>query len=127
MAKAPKKFETAYREHLTDAQRRHVLETMQRTLQRETTLGEIVDAAAELGWGDAMNELTLSDLARSLLDGEARLRADAIDEDAEAVFGDDVIEERVTATPPARAKKKTAAKKKPAAKKKTAAKKKRAR
>ena len=28
VAKAPKKFETAYREHLSQAQRRHVLQTM---------------------------------------------------------------------------------------------------
>ena len=58
---------------------------MQQTLRRDTTLGEIVDAATELNWGDAMNELTLADLAKALLSGEARLRADAIDEDAEAV------------------------------------------
>ena len=109
MTKA-KSFETAFMKHLPAAQRRHVLATMQQTLRRDTTLGEIVDAAADLDWGDAMNELTLADLAKALLSGEARLRADAIDEDAEAVFGDDVIEERVTASPPA-------AKKKPAAKK----------
>ena len=63
MSKSGKDFERAFNKHLPAAQRRHVLATMQQTLKRETTLGEVVDAAAALGWGDAMNELTLSDLA----------------------------------------------------------------
>ena len=40
MTKA-KSFETAFMKHLPAAQRRHVLATMQQTLRRDTTLGEI--------------------------------------------------------------------------------------
>lgn len=60
-------FEESYRRHLALEQRKAVLETIARELDPETTLGDIVDAAQELGWGDAMGDLNLGDLAVALL------------------------------------------------------------
>ncbi len=47
-----------------------MLDTIARELTPETTLGDIVDAAQDLGWGDSLGELRLADLAGALL-GEA--------------------------------------------------------
>jgi hypothetical protein len=63
-------FEDSYRRHLVVEQRKAVLETIARELSPTTTLGDIVDAAQELGWGDAMGELSLGDFAEALLGGE---------------------------------------------------------
>lgn len=64
-------FEDSYRRHLVVEQRKAVLETIARELNPGTTLGDIVDAAQELGWGDAMGELSLGEFAEALLGGEA--------------------------------------------------------
>ena len=72
-------FEESYRRHLVLEQRRAVLETIARELNPATTLGDIVDAAQELGWGDAMGELNLGDLAVALL-GESDTGAPARDD-----------------------------------------------
>ncbi|WAS93406.1 hypothetical protein [Nannocystis punicea] len=63
-------FEDSYRRHLVVEQRKAVLETIARELSPTTTLGDIVDAAQELGWGDAMGELSLGEFAEALLGGE---------------------------------------------------------
>ncbi len=70
MADDERGFEQAFRSNLLPAQRREILATLRATLKRETTLGQIIDAAESLGWGEAMGDLRLADLARSLLLGE---------------------------------------------------------
>ncbi len=72
-------FEDSYRRHLVIEQRKAVLETIARELNPATTLGDIVDAAQELGWGDAMGELNLGDLALALF-GESAVVAPAGDD-----------------------------------------------
>ena len=59
-------FEDAYQDHLKLEQRREVLETLREALERSTTLGEVIDAAETVGWGEAMGDLRLSDLANAL-------------------------------------------------------------
>jgi len=60
-------FDDSFRRHLAVEQRRAVLDTIARELTPETTLGDIVDAAQDLGWGDSLGELRLADLAGALL------------------------------------------------------------
>jgi hypothetical protein len=60
-------FEDSYRRYLVPEQRKAVLETIARELSPTTTLGDIVDAAQELGWGDAIGEMNLGELAQALL------------------------------------------------------------
>jgi hypothetical protein len=69
-------FDDSFRRHLVIEQRRAVLDTIARELRPDTTLGDIVDAAQELGWGDNLGELSLSDLALALL-GDAEPAAEA--------------------------------------------------
>jgi hypothetical protein len=110
-------FEHSFKKHLVPEQRREILETLRATLKRETTLGEIVDAADELGWSDAMGELRLSDLAGALVSRQP----DDVELDTDE---DDAPQEPVELAVAAnkRAGKKKATKKK-AAKKKAAKKK----
>jgi hypothetical protein len=63
-------FEDSYRRHLAVEQRRAVLDTIAHELTPDTTLGDIVDAAHDLGWAEGLGELCLSDLAIALF-GEA--------------------------------------------------------
>lgn len=66
-----------------------MLDTIARELEPETTLGDIVDAAQDLGWGDSLGELRLSDLASALLgEGQASPREPA---SREAPFRDALI------------------------------------
>ncbi len=66
-----------------------MLDTIARELTPETTLGDIVDAAQDLGWGDSLGELRLSDLASALLgEGQAPPREPA---SREAPFRDALI------------------------------------
>lgn len=58
-------FDDSYRRHLAIEQRRAVLDTIARELGPDTTLGDIVDAAQELGWNE-VGELCLEDLAAAL-------------------------------------------------------------
>ncbi len=60
-------FDDALRRHLAPAQTRAVLEVIASDLDPDTTLGEVIDAAEDLGWGDAMGEICLADLAGALL------------------------------------------------------------
>lgn len=65
-------FEQTFKKHLASEQRREVMSTLRATLRRDTTLGEVVDAATKVGWSEAMGELTLADLANALLDERSR-------------------------------------------------------
>jgi len=67
-------FEDSYRRHLAVEQRRAVLDTIAHELTPDTTLGDIIDAANDLGWADGLGELCLSDLAIALF-GEADVDA----------------------------------------------------
>lgn len=70
-------FEDSYRRYLVPEQRKAVLETIARELSPTTTLGDIVDAAQELGWGDAIGEMNLGELAQALLGGPPVAQAPA--------------------------------------------------
>lgn len=70
-------FEDSYRRYLVPEQRKAVLETIARELSPTTTLGDIVDAAQELGWGDAIGEMNLGELAQALLGGPPVAQAQA--------------------------------------------------
>lgn len=59
-------FEDSFRRHLAVEQRRAVLDTIAHELTPDTTLGDIVDAAHDLGWADGLGELCLADLAVAL-------------------------------------------------------------
>lgn len=63
-------FESTYRRHLVVEQRRAVLEALAERLGPSVTMGDVLDAAEGLGWGDPMGDLTLADLAAALLDSE---------------------------------------------------------
>ena len=67
-------FEDSYRRHLAVEQRRAVLDTIAHELTPDTTLGDIIDAAHDLGWADGLGELCLSDLAIALF-GDADVDA----------------------------------------------------
>lgn len=64
-------FEASYRRHLGVEQRRAILEALADELDPDTTIGEVLDAAAALGWGDQMGDLNLADLGEALLDADA--------------------------------------------------------
>ena len=79
-------FDDSFRRHLAVEQRRAVLETIAHELTPDTTLGDIVDAAQDLGWADSLGELSLSDLAAALLGGEpptSTVTAPAVQQDDE--------------------------------------------
>ncbi|MFO0636454.1 MAG: hypothetical protein U0168_26790 [Nannocystaceae bacterium] len=67
MQRAPQGFEASFRRHLALEQRRAVLELLGGKMAPESTVGQLADAAAALGWID-FGELSLSDLADALLD-----------------------------------------------------------
>ena len=77
-------FDDSFKRHLAIEQRRAVLDTIARELGPDTTLGDIVDAASELGWSD-IGELCLADLASALAGDSEPLpvTADASDRDDE--------------------------------------------
>lgn len=62
------RFQQAYRINLLPAQRREVLRALRESLDPETTLGEIVDAAESLGWGEPFGDMSLAELASALVD-----------------------------------------------------------
>ncbi|MBL9104869.1 MAG: hypothetical protein JNL82_28245 [Myxococcales bacterium] len=64
-------FDDSFRRHLAIEQRRAVLDTIARELGPDTTLGDIVDAANELGWSENFGELCLADLAVALAGEDA--------------------------------------------------------
>lgn len=144
-------FESSFRRHLDAEQRRAVLEAIGESINPDSTLGEVVDAAAALGWSEQMGGLSLADLADALLapaggaqeqaepepELEAADDAEEFDDEADDEYEDEDYEdedyedededeeEQLEIQVPAakKASKKKAAKKK-ATKKKTAAKKK---
>ena len=98
-------FDDSFRRHLAVEQRRAVLETIAHELTPDTTLGDIVDAAQDLGWADNLGELSLSDLAVALLGGDppttsaaapVAAPADDEDEDEDEEAGDDEDEDAET-------------------------------
>jgi hypothetical protein len=115
-------FEASYRRHLAVEQRRAFLDALARNFESSATVGEIVDAAAALGWIE-IGELSLADLADAILLATPKAAPAAAEEPADE--GDDEAdeeddeeedeEEEEVAAAPARGKK-TAAKGKAAAK-----------
>ena len=93
------RFEESFRRHLVAEQRRAVLQTIASDLTPETTLGEVVDAAERLGWGDHMEELCLSALAGVLVEfdedepADAQAGADEAEVEAEAAAEVEAIDE----------------------------------
>lgn len=108
-------FETVYRRHLAVQQRRMVLDALCQSLPPSATVGEIVDAAAMLGWPE-VGELSLADLADALLSPDAAASQDddesaaddddddALDEDEDAEEEEDDDEEAEPEPAPVRAK-----------------------
>ena len=91
-------FDDSFRRHLAIEQRRAVLDTIARELGPDTTLGDIVDAAHELGWSENLGELCLADLAVALVgegDPEPVTASPAVDtsEDDEETDADEDDEE----------------------------------
>jgi len=93
-------FESSLQQHLDVEQRRAVLEAIGGSINPDSTLGEIIDAAEALGWSEKMGDLSLADLAEALLapDGQSTGAAqpagaaaadDEGDEDVEAEDADD--------------------------------------
>jgi hypothetical protein len=70
-------FETSYRRHLAVEQRRAVLEALAERLGPSVTMGDVLDAAEGLGWGDGIGDLTLADLAAALLEPTTNVPAPA--------------------------------------------------
>lgn len=69
-------FTPQFRQILGAEQRRSVLTAIGDELTPSTTIGEIVDAAAALGWHDGVGQLRLIDLAEVLLqDGQPQTAA----------------------------------------------------
>jgi hypothetical protein len=137
-------FEASYRRHLAAEQRRAVLDALAQSFDDESTVGQIVDAAAALGYV-GLGDLSLADLADALLsdvraghgaaapaaddeagdedegadDDEDETEDEASDEDDEEVEDDEEAEEAPAAKTRGRA---AAVKAKPAAKAVTKAK-----
>lgn len=65
-------FESSLQQHLDVEQRRAVLEAIGGSINPDSTLGEIIDAAEALGWSEKMGDLSLADLAEALLAPEGR-------------------------------------------------------
>ncbi len=85
-------FDDSFRRHLAVEQRRAVLDTIARELTPDTTLGDIVDAAQDLGWAENLGELSLADLALALL-GEPTASPPARSPAPEPVAADDEDED----------------------------------
>ncbi|MEX1363525.1 MAG: hypothetical protein AB1Z98_10385 [Nannocystaceae bacterium] len=69
-------FDSSYRRYLDAEQRRAVLEAIGGTINPDSTLGEVIDAAEALGWSEQMGDLSLADLADALLAPEAEAEDD---------------------------------------------------
>ena len=61
-------FEASYRRHLSGEQRRAVLELIAKELDAQVTLGQVVEAADSLGWGGGMGELSIRELADTVIE-----------------------------------------------------------
>lgn len=79
-----------------------MLEVIARDLSPTTTLGEIVDAAQELGWSEALGEYDLGELALALLGGSTRAAdapVEAANEEMAEQADDDDDDDDATAAP----------------------------
>ena len=85
-------FEASYRRHLANEQRRAVLEALATSFEPNATVGEIVDAAAALGWAE-VGELSLADLAEVLLVATPSGASSAPQDDDDADDDDDDADE----------------------------------
>ncbi|MCB9702950.1 MAG: histone H1-like repetitive region-containing protein [Myxococcales bacterium] len=84
MQRSPSQFDDFYRQRLGAEQRRAVLEVLANELDPETTIGEVIDAAEDIGWGDELGELCLAELAGVLVPDALRVEvADATHAPAE--------------------------------------------
>jgi hypothetical protein len=63
----PVDFGTSFRRHLSQEQRRAVLDALREKLDLDATIGDILDAAQSLGWGDPIGDFSLAELAEALL------------------------------------------------------------
>lgn len=95
-------FESSLQQHLDTEQRRAVLEAIGGSINPDSTLGEIIDAAEALGWSEKMGDLSLADLAEALLAppgesatavGQAAGHADEADAEAAADEDEDDADE----------------------------------
>jgi DNA-binding transcriptional ArsR family regulator len=90
-------FESSFQQHLDTEQRRAVLEAIGASINPDSTLGEILDAAETLGWSEKMGDLSLADLAEALLapegDTAAAAGLAATGDEAEAAASDSDEEE----------------------------------
>jgi len=77
-------FESSLQQHLDTEQRRAVLEAIGGSINPDSTLGEIIDAAEALGWSDKMGDLSLADLAEALLASNGESAAGVTVEASEA-------------------------------------------
>lgn len=59
-------FESSYRRHLAVEQRRAILEAIAETLDPEATVGDVLDAAERLGWGDQIGAFSLAEIATAM-------------------------------------------------------------
>ena len=78
-------YDDYFRSHLPKEQRRAVLEVLAEELDPGTTMGEVLDAAADIGWGEAFGELNLAELAEVLVAGAPELIAKEQAEEVEVV------------------------------------------
>lgn len=80
-------FESRLQQHLDIEQRRAVLEALGGSINPDSTLGEIIDAAEALGWSEKMGDLSLADLAEALLATNGEV-SDAVHEDEARKLGE---------------------------------------
>ena len=98
-------YDDYFRSHLPKEQRRAVLEVLAEELDPGTTMGEVLDAAADIGWGEAFGELNLAELAEVLVAAPELLAKErpeivgvvAADEDEDEVEDEDEDEDEVEA------------------------------
>ena len=64
---SPPDFVDSFRRHLVLEQRRAVLEVLAADLDPEITIGEVIEAAEDLGWIDGIGDLCLAELAEALI------------------------------------------------------------
>jgi len=87
-------FESSYRRHLAVEQRRAILEAIAETLDPEATVGDVLDAAERLGWGDQIGAFSLAEIAAAMTPHDARpALEDDLDEPAEDELAEDELAE----------------------------------
>jgi hypothetical protein len=61
------RFEQSFHRNLPAEERRAILTAIANKVDADTTVGRVIDAAEELGWGDKLGQLSLAELAAALL------------------------------------------------------------